>query len=139
MSTLRTTLHDLASNFADAVLAAIRTASLDELVGETNGAPRRGPGRPRGNTTKSASTAARASAPTRTPTGGRLARRSPEDIAKTLGLVVAALKTGPMRAEEITKSLGVDKRELPRVLAEGLKTKKLRKKGEKRATTYSAG
>jgi hypothetical protein len=43
-----------------------------------------------------------------------------------------------MRADEIQKFLQLDKREFPRVLKEGLKTKKLRKKGEKRATTYSA-
>ncbi|MGH7295483.1 MAG: hypothetical protein ACRELB_11145, partial [Polyangiaceae bacterium] len=64
-------------------------------------------------------------------------RRGPEDIARTLGLVIAALKTGPLRAEEIQKLLKLDKRELPRVLQEGLATKKLKKKGEKRATTYS--
>ncbi|MGH7296566.1 MAG: hypothetical protein ACRELB_16630 [Polyangiaceae bacterium] len=66
------------------------------------------------------------------------ARRAPEDIARTLGLVVAALKTGPMGAEEIQKLLKLDKRELPRVLQEGLATRKLKKKGEKRATTCSS-
>jgi hypothetical protein len=70
--------------------------------------------------------------------GSRLARRTPEDIAKTLGLVVAAVKAKPMRAEEIGKFLKLDKRALPRVLKQGLATKKLRSKGQKRATTYSA-
>ena len=42
-----------------------------------------------------------------------------------------------MRAEQIRQVLKLDKRELPRVLAEGLKTKKLKSKGQKRATTYS--
>ena len=44
-----------------------------------------------------------------------------------------------MRAEDIQKFLKLDKRELPRVLGQGLKTKKLKKKGAKRATEYSAG
>jgi hypothetical protein len=136
VSNLRSTLNHLASSFADSVLAAIRTASLDELVGETNGAPRRGPGRPRSTTGQSAPVAPRA--PTKS---GRLARRSPEEIAKTLGLVVAALKGSKgkgMRSEEIRKFLSLDVREVPRVLGEGLKTKKLKSKGQKRATTYFA-
>ncbi|MGH7296202.1 MAG: hypothetical protein ACRELB_14770 [Polyangiaceae bacterium] len=129
-TTLHSKLNDLASAFADSVLSAIRTASLDDLVVGARPAPsaRRTPGR--------GDHAGPSEAPK--PTNGRLARRGPQDIAKTLGLVVAALKTSPMRAEEIQKLLQLDKRELPRVLKEGLKTKKLRKKGEKRATTYSA-
>ncbi|MGH7293469.1 MAG: hypothetical protein ACRELB_00980 [Polyangiaceae bacterium] len=125
---LHSKLNDLASDFANSVLAALRTASLDELVSDrvNSGRGRRarnGGGQPD---------------PLRTRPDGRLARRSPEDIAKTLGLVVAALKAGPLRAEEIQKMLKLDKRELPRVLQEGLKTKRLRKKGLKRATRYSA-
>jgi hypothetical protein len=72
-------------------------------------------------------------------TKGRLARRSPDEIEAVLGRVVAALKSGPMRAEEIKKSLGLDKKELPRVIALGLETKKLTKKGNRRSTVYSAG
>ena len=141
-TSLRSSLDSLASNFASAVLSAIRGASLDELVGESGGAPRRGPGRPRGSsTTKSAPTAARSSAPTAKKTkGGRLARRSPADIAKTLGQIVAlvkAKKTG-LRSEEIRKALKLDVREVPRVLKEGLSKKKLKSKGQKRATTYTA-
>ncbi len=70
--------------------------------------------------------------------GGRLARRSMKDIERTLGVIVGSLKGGPMRSEQIQKALGLDKRELPRVLKHGLATKKLKAKGEKRATLYSA-
>jgi hypothetical protein len=42
-----------------------------------------------------------------------------------------------LRAEEIRKTLGLDVREVSRVLKEGLRTKKLKSKGEKRATVYS--
>jgi hypothetical protein len=132
-TTLQSRLSDLATKFADEVLASIRTASLDELVGQGRGSPR--PTRPaRGGGDGTG---------VRVPktTHGRLARRSPEDIQKTLGLVIAALngtKGKGMRAEEIRTFLKLDKREIPRVLAEGLKTKKLRAKGQKRATTYFA-
>jgi hypothetical protein len=67
-----------------------------------------------------------------------LQRRTPEEIAKTLALVVAAVRAKPMRAEEVQRFLKLDRRELPRVLGLGLKTKKLRKRGQKRATQYSA-
>ena len=128
MPSLRSTLDDLAHSFASAVLDAIRSASLDELVGD--GAPRR-PARARG-----------VRAPARAPSpatfdGGRLARRSSEDIQRTLGLIVAALKAGPMRAEQIQKSLALHRKELPRVLKLGLSTRALKKRGAKRATMYS--
>jgi hypothetical protein len=145
MATLRSALDSLAANFANAVLAAIRGASLDELVAGSGGAPRRGPGRPRGSsTTKSAPSAARTSLPASPKAktkGGRLARRSPADIAKTLGQIVALVKTkkAGLRSEEIRKALKLDVREVPRVLKEGLAKKALKSKGQKRATVYTAG
>jgi len=143
MPTLRSALDDLAHSFASAVLDAIRGASLQDLLAESGGSPRRGPGRPRATTTKTAPTAARASAPAAPKAkarGGRLARRSPADIAKTLGQVVALVKgkkTG-LRSEEIREALRLDVREVPRVLKEGLAKQALRSKGHKRATTYFA-
>jgi len=71
--------------------------------------------------------------------GGRLARRSPADIAKTLGQIVALVKTkkAGLRSEEIRKALKLDVREVPRVLKEGLAKKTLKSKGQKRATVYT--
>ena len=43
-----------------------------------------------------------------------------------------------MRSEDIQKALKLDKREMPRVLEEGLTKKALKSKGQKRATVYSA-
>jgi hypothetical protein len=136
MSTLQSNLHHLATSFAESVLDAIRGASLQELLGETGGAPRRGPGRPK----KAAETPEANGKPARAARSGRLARRSTEDIAKALDQVVTLVKkskTG-MRAEEIRQQLGMEAREMPRVLKEGLSTKKLKSKGQKRATTYTA-
>lgn len=43
-----------------------------------------------------------------------------------------------LRAEQIRAELGMQAKELPRVLKEGLASRKLRSKGQKRATTYFA-
>jgi hypothetical protein len=71
---------------------------------------------------------------------GRLARRSPEDIAAALGQVVGLLKKNKagLRAEQIRTELKMQAKEMPRVLKEGLTTKALKSKGQKRATTYFA-
>ena len=139
-TSLRSSLDALANNFASSVLNAIRSASIEDLLAETGSAPRRGPGRPKRSTTKTTATASRASAPTPKVRGGRLARRSPADIDKTLGQIVSLVKgkKAGMRSEEIRKALKLDVREVPRVLKQGLAKKKLRSKGQKRATTYFA-
>jgi Fic family protein len=72
---------------------------------------------------------------------GRLPRRTPEEIAKTLDRVVGILKATRgkgLRSEEIQKALKLDRREMPRVLGEGLSKKKLKSKGKRRSTTYFA-
>jgi hypothetical protein len=135
MPNIRSALDSLAHAFASAVLAAIRGASIEDLLTESGGPPRGGPGRPRrgneaGNPAK-----------TRKTRSGRLARRSAEEIANAVNQVVALVnksKTG-LRSEEIRKTLNLDVREVPRILKTGVQTKKLKAKGQKRATTYSAG
>jgi hypothetical protein len=132
-SRLRSNLAVLAQSFANAVLAAIRGASLEELLAESGGGVRRGPGRPRRSGTTSAAPSSRRSS-------GRLARRSPEQIAKALDQVVALVKgkKDGLRAEQIRAALKMESKEMPRVLKEGLAKKKLKARGQKRATTYSA-
>ncbi len=129
-SSLRSALDALASSFADSVLQAIRSASIDDLQAESRGRPARGGGTtagnpgPRGRTTKS----------------GRLARRSDAQIAQAVESVLSLLKKNKagLRAEQIKKALDLDVREMPRILKTGVKTKKLKAKGQKRATVYSA-
>lgn len=126
---LRSTLDNLAQAFAAGVLAAIRSASLDDVLAESTGANRRGPGRPK------VAGAARST----TAKGGRLARRSAEQIQDTLKRVVIAIRATRgkgLRAEQLRQQLGLDVREVPRVLHEGLRARKLRSKGAKRSTTY---
>jgi hypothetical protein len=83
-------------------------------------AGKRGPGRPPGPTTK------------------RLARRSAEDIAGVADSIVALVKKhhGGLRAEQIRAELRIPKNAWMRPLEMALASKKLTKKGEKRATTY---
>jgi hypothetical protein len=132
---LRSSLESLASTFASSVLQAIRSASLEELLGESGTGARRGPGRP--PKSKAAPTAPPAP---RARKSGRLARRSPEQIAKALDQVVALVKgkKDGLRAEQIRAALKMESKEMPRVLQEGLAKKKLKAKGQKRATTYFA-
>jgi uncharacterized protein YejL (UPF0352 family) len=135
MPTLRSQIDALAAHFADQVVSAIRGASLQELIGAHSAGPaarRRGGG----------AQPAPASTPKAAPKGkpGRLKRRSDEDIAAALAKVVGLVKkhAAGLRAEEIRANLGLEAKELPRVLKEGLSSKVLTKKGQKRATAYFA-
>ncbi len=136
---LRSTLQELSSKFANAIFDAIGGATLEELLSASkggsaavrNGAPSvrqqaKGPGE-------------EARTPRRIPRG-RLARRSPEQIAQAVAQVVALVKKHKdgLRSEEIRAELGMQSKELPRVLREGVAKKLLKSKGQKRATRYSA-
>ncbi|MGD0674920.1 MAG: hypothetical protein ABSC94_05840 [Polyangiaceae bacterium] len=129
---LRSQLAELAEGFATSVLDAIRGASLEELLTEGSGRPAR--------PARSEALTARTAKPTRASSPGRLPRRSAEDIAGILESVVALVKKHAegLRAEQIRAELGMQAKELPRVLKEGLSSKKLKSKGQKRATTYFA-
>jgi len=160
---LRSSIEALAATFASSILAAIRGANLDDVLtvgSEPAPAAKRGRGRPRKDAAQTPAASARAStlpkrgpgrpkktsaaavpsvSPKKGAQGGRLARRSQAQIEKTLGDIVALVKKKPgLRAEQIRAQLGLQAKEMPRILAEGLSTKTLTKKGEKRATVYSA-
>ena len=134
MSTLRQAIENQAVQFAEAIIHAFRSASIDELAGVHSGT--------RGAPSSRASKAVSGPAPkTVNDPGGRLGRRSSEDIAKVLESIVSLLGQHPegLRAEQIKDSLGLDKREMPKPIGEGLKSGALTKTGAKRATTYFAG
>ena len=131
MPDLRTSIQSLAHAFAAGVLNAIRNSSLEDILTETSGAPKRGPGRPPGKR-----------GPGRPPrsSSNRLARRSAEDLAAVTASIVALVTKHPngLRAEQIRAELGIAKKEWMRPLGLALHSKKLAKKGEKRSTTYFA-
>ena len=138
MSTeLRNHINDLAMKFAHQLMAALKTASLSDLASEaaSQAGGKRGPGRP-------AKGAAAAKAPSAGPVGkgGKRRRRSAADLAETVESIVKLLKTNTkgLRAEQIRAKLGLARKEIPRPIAAALESKKITKKGQKRATTYFA-
>jgi hypothetical protein len=138
---LKSRLSDLAASFADEVIAALQGASLHELIGsEAGGGSSSSNGRQSRVATRPAAAVSPSALakPARTP--GRLPRRSPDEIAKALDRMVSLLKKHKdgLRAEEIRANLGMEPKEMPRILKEGVSTKKLSSKGQKRATTYFA-
>jgi hypothetical protein len=126
---LASTLAHLTASFTEAVLEAIRGSSLEELVGATG----RGP---RSRATLVSPPRARASGRP----SGRRKRRSRAEIDQALARVLALVKRNKagLRAEQIRTDLGMQRKDLPRVLHEGLATKALRSQGQKRATRYFA-
>lgn len=145
MSTLRTAIQELANSFIEEVLTAIRNGSLQDLVGDggwgSSGrsvAPKALPSL--GLAHKAVSERHAAPAPNAARANGRLRRRSDEEIAATLQKIVLLVKTqkAGLRAEEIRTKLGLQAKEMPRILKQGVSTKKLTSKGQKRATTYFA-
>jgi hypothetical protein len=137
MSTLKTSIESLANEFVTGILVAIRGASLEEVLG-TAGSTRRGPGRPRGSV--SSRSTARAAAPARRPRTGKRIRRSTKDIAGVAERIVAFVTKHAkgVRSEQIRKELGIAKNAWMKPLEMALSSKKLRKTGEKRSTTYFA-
>jgi hypothetical protein len=138
MATLRSQLDALASSFANEIIAIIQGSSLHELVGaETHAASN---GRRSRVAAGDEGHPEALAVPKKRGKGGRLPRRSAEEIAQMLGKIVLLVKTHRegMRAEEIRSTLGMQSKEMPRILKEGIATKKLTSKGQKRATTYFA-
>jgi hypothetical protein len=137
MPTLRSQLDALAANFAKAIVAALQGASLHELVGADGGW---GGGGRAARTVGSVATTAPAAPKASSRKPGRLPRRSAEEIQAELDKIVALVKKHKdgLRAEEIRSNLGMQSKEMPRILKEGISKKKLTSKGQKRATTYFA-
>jgi hypothetical protein len=132
---LHSRISMLASSFVDSVLDAVKSSSLQEIL-DGSSAHRASPRA--AVAPRAASTPRAARAPVAR--SGRLPRRSAEDIAKTLEVVVSLLgsRKNGLRAEQIRTELNMQAKELPRILKEGLGRKKIRAVGQKRATTYFA-
>ncbi len=141
---LRSQLSDLACRVASDVLDAIRGASIEDLLAESSGRSVRDLARPARAATHRAASAILEGTPTvhrAKVRGGRLARRTPAEIEKTLATVVSLVKSkkAGLRSEQIQKgALGLHRREMPRALKQGLSSEKVRRKGQKRGATYFA-
>jgi uncharacterized membrane protein len=126
----RSHVSELATSLVESILAAARSVPLEELWAD----PRRANGEPHRN---GGGVAIR---PPAVNSSADARGRSTQAAAKTLELVVLLLRGQPggMRAEHLRKKLGVSKPEITRALKQGLETKKIVSKGERRATTYFA-
>jgi hypothetical protein len=132
---LQSTIQKLSEVFAANVIQALRSMSLEEISTLGVGGARRGPGRPPKNAfaapTHHASSSSR---------GGskRLARRSSADLEKMVERIVSLVKSSKkgINAEGIRTALKVPRKVLPRPMAMALASKKIKKKGHKRATMY---
>jgi len=129
MSSLKDSIARLAESFATQVLAAIRSASLEDIAALSGGRV----------------AAPRAAAPSAAaaPAGGRRRPGRPPrvDVAGLAGKVGDLLgkNADGMRAEQIRGALGVAKNQLVKVINKGLADGSLKKTGEKRATKYFVG
>src|SRR5689334_9843073 len=110
---MQAAIRDLATTFAEGVLEAIRSSSLEELLGQVGGgkaapATRRGPGRP----PRAAAPAAPAPAAKR----GRAASNGAADPDATVERIVALLQKKPkgLRSEDLRSQLKLDKPVLQR-------------------------
>jgi hypothetical protein len=133
MTTLRASIESLANQFAAGVLAAIRASSLEDILGEDS------PGkRERGRPPRSVATPRAVAAPAARRAKGRRVRRSAKDIAGVATSIAAHVAKHPkgIRGEQVRKALGIAKNHWLKPLAMALGSKKIRKTGEKRATTY---
>jgi hypothetical protein len=72
---------------------------------------------------------------------GRLPRRSAADVGAVVDKICSLLAKAPegLRAEALREKLGLEAKELPRPIALALKEKRIKKSGNKRATTYTIG
>jgi len=125
---------EFATDFATAIVAAIVDSNFRDLL-EANGASTS----PRAHATSAAPRKAKVPSKSKPGKSGRMARRSPEQIAEAVASIQSLLKKHPdgLRAEQIREELGLDKRELPRLLQNGVGDGAFKVlHGVKRSTTY---
>jgi hypothetical protein len=128
MSDLQSRLQAVANDLVMQIIAVLKDSKADELFGVLSGAtPNRAP---------PPSVPTPAPAP-RAPSV-RLERRTTQDIGQTLDRIVDLLEHNPegLRSEEIRSLLRLEVKELPRPITEGLTSGRIKKTGQKRATTY---
>ena len=125
-------LEAITKTFVASIVAAMRRASLTDIIGAGEGAApaKRGPGRPKGSTKKAADVA-------NAPTGG--AATPPATPAARVSLIVSYVKSHPgAGGEAIRKALGLPRDRWAYYVTKALGAKQIRKEGQKRATKYWA-
>ena len=128
---LHATINELASRFAHDLVRALRGASLDEIIAETSADHSR--------PTRKRTTAAVA----RTRSNGKRIRRSAEQLQVFADRIVALVLKHPkgIRAEELKRAMGVapgnvGAKVFTHPLGVALRSGKIKKRGQRRATLY---
>jgi hypothetical protein len=144
MTMLSASLQELTAAFVQSLVGAIRNMPISEINGD--GSHETHSHTPRAHTAPARARAPRAAAPasaktpkTKASKSGRLARRTPEQIEEAIASVVALVRKHPdgLRAEDIRTELGLDVREVPRILKQGIAEGQLKiLSGQKRSTAY---
>lgn len=135
--TLKNTIESLAQDFAVGVLAAIRSASLQDILAET--------GAKNGQLSFNVGSAKGAKGASSGKGNGKGARvTAPVGKGKsggdTISAITSLLSSTPagLRAEQIRTHLKLDKPTVTKALTQALATGSVKKQGQKRATTYFA-
>jgi hypothetical protein len=133
--TLHATINSLASEFAHELLRALRNASLDEIIAETAHDHRSHATHPVAHAKHAAGGGGGGARRAR---GGKRHRRSSADLTSVVEKIISTVKShkNGINAEGIRAALKLPRKELPRPIQLALATKKIKKKGERRATTY---
>jgi len=136
MSDLHRTIARLAEDFAANVLTALSTASLSDIATIAGSAPARA-------TPRASTVAANVPSNDRAPRARRVkkrSRRSAKDLQGTVDAIVAALKKSieGMRSEQIQRALGLSKNDVTQSLEAAIANRAVKKKGQRRGTTYFA-
>ncbi|WP_394846039.1 hypothetical protein LZC95_01075 [Pendulispora brunnea] len=129
---LQAAIRQLAENFAEGLLQAARSASLEEILnGDAGGAARRSPGRPRKTATKIEPVVAKR---------GRPAKRGGASADASLDRLVDVLRRNPkgLRSEELRAQLKLEKIPFRQAAAKALEANLITRTGEKRSTTFYA-
>lgn len=133
-------IQAIVQTFIDQIKAALAeesSAAIRAALSGTNGgietstqfAPRRGPGRPPGSAKPGPSPKARAK-------GGK---RTPEELEGQATAFLNYVRKNPaQRIEQISKAIGISTKDLALPVIKLLQDKAISKKGNRRATTYSA-
>lgn len=134
MNPLQTQIHDLASKFADDLLTAVRSATLEDLTGDPDVVPN--DVATRMHTERSARAAQSPKSPKKS---SRLPRRDATEIAAMVTSIVGLLGKNPngLRSEKIRDALGLQAKELVRPLKEAVEGRRVVARGHKRSTVYS--
>jgi len=126
-------IYSIIASTSTALIQAIRGATLEELHALVDGSP----------STYQPEIAAKelpAPAAPRRVKSGRLPRRSKDQILATIESITELLGKGPLRSESIRKTLGLEAREMPRLLREGVAGGHFHiLSGRKRSTLYGIG